>query len=104
LTPGALVNSPPANLSNLSLPTLVDWGSGDAVPVRVQSVNSITRFDANKCYVLFGLTGDLGRSLVVWMGHHGARNVVLTSRRPDIDPRWLEECRAMGMRVEVFAK
>ena len=61
-------------------------------------------FDETKSYILFGLTSDLGRSLVEWMGSHGAKNIALTSRNPVIDTDWLEECRAKGMRVEVFAK
>ncbi len=74
------------------------------VPVTLKSVDRIMRFDERKTYVLFGLTSDLGQSLVDWMESHGAKNVVLTSRHPNIDARWLDQCRAKGMRVEVFAK
>ena len=90
--------------SATATPALVDWNSGEKVPVTIRSVDSVISFQPNKTYVMFGLTGDLGRSLVEWMGTRGARNIVLTSRRPDIDSQWLEECRTKGMRVEVFAK
>ncbi|KAK3305955.1 polyketide synthetase [Chaetomium strumarium] len=106
LSPTTLVNSntAPTDLVDLaSTPTLVDWTSGDKIPVRLGSVDGIIQFDGSKTYVLFGLTSDLGRSLVDWMASHGAKNVVLTSRHPDIDPRWLDQCRARGMRVQAFA-
>ncbi|KAL2173703.1 polyketide synthetase [Thermothelomyces heterothallicus CBS 202.75] len=98
-----LVDAPPSDTELASLPTLVDWRAGDKVPVSLQSVDSLIRFDGAKTYVLFGLTSDLGRSLVDWMTSHGARNVVMTSRRPNIDPKWLEERRAQGIRIQAFA-
>jgi hybrid polyketide synthase/nonribosomal peptide synthetase ACE1 len=107
VSPTAVVNSNtvPTDLAELaSTPTLVDWTSGDKIPVRLGSVDGMVQFDGSKTYVLFGLTSDLGRSLVDWMASHGAKNVVLTSRRPDIDPRWLDQCRVRGMRVQTFAK
>jgi len=104
LSPSALVGLPPANFSNPPVPTLIDWKSGDTVPVKVQSVDNMMHFDGTRSYVLFGLTSDLGRSLVEWMASRGAKNIALTSRDPVIDTDWLEECRAKGIRVEVFAK
>ncbi|KAF2763053.1 hypothetical protein EJ05DRAFT_459880 [Pseudovirgaria hyperparasitica] len=41
-------------------------------------------FADNKTYILFGMTGDLGISIARWMVENGARNVVLTSRHPDV--------------------
>ncbi len=105
LAPGALTTwEEPMELEDAALPTVVDWEAPGAVPVRVRPADNLLRFEGDKCYVLFGLTGELGRSLVGWMGSLGAKNVVLTSRRPQLDERWLEECRRKGMRVEVFAK
>ncbi|KAL2158315.1 hypothetical protein VTH06DRAFT_4636 [Thermothelomyces fergusii] len=103
VTPGALVDGPPSLPEPASLPTLVHWRAGDKVPVRLRPVDSLIRFDGAKTYVLFGLTSDLGRSLVDWMADHGAKNVVMTSRRPDIDPGWLEERRARGINIYTFA-
>jgi hybrid polyketide synthase/nonribosomal peptide synthetase ACE1 len=103
LSPNTLINTLYADLSAVSGPTLVNW-SGHKVPVRLESVDSLIRFDSSKTYVLFGLTSDLGQSLVDWMASHGARNVVLTSRRPNIDHRWLDQCTASGVKVQAFAK
>jgi acyl transferase domain-containing protein/thioester reductase-like protein/NADP-dependent 3-hydroxy acid dehydrogenase YdfG len=41
-------------------------------------------FAVDKTYILFGMTGDLGISIARWMVGNGARNVVLTSRHPNI--------------------
>ncbi|KAL1801719.1 hypothetical protein ACET3X_002061 [Alternaria dauci] len=41
-------------------------------------------FSADKTYILFGMTGDLGISVARWMVENGARNIVLTSRNPDV--------------------
>jgi acyl transferase domain-containing protein/nucleoside-diphosphate-sugar epimerase/SAM-dependent methyltransferase/NAD(P)-dependent dehydrogenase (short-subunit alcohol dehydrogenase family) len=41
-------------------------------------------FAADKTYILFGMTGDLGISIALWMVDNGARNVVLTSRHPRV--------------------
>lgn len=104
LTLKTLVTKPGTELPVTASPTLVSWDDADKVPVTVRSVDTIISFHADKTYVLFGLSGDLGRCLVEWMDSHGARNVVLTSRHPDVDPRWLQECRTNNMRVEVYAK
>ncbi|KAL5325443.1 hypothetical protein ACEPPN_006568 [Leptodophora sp. 'Broadleaf-Isolate-01'] len=41
-------------------------------------------FASDKTYILFGMTGDVGISIARWMVENGARNVVLTSRHPDV--------------------
>lgn len=83
---------------------ITDWTAADQVPIKLVSVDSQTHFTSNKTYVLFGLTSDLGLSLSDWMVSHGARNLVLTSRNPKIDERWLKLMDAAGVRVRVFAK
>ncbi|KAH9865982.1 hypothetical protein J1614_008546 [Plenodomus biglobosus] len=51
--------------------------------VKVTEKNNGT-FAADKTYILFGMAGDLGISIALWMVDNGARNVVLTSRHPDV--------------------
>lgn len=101
LTPSQLLAD---SLPDTSVPAILTWQAEKSVPVRLQSVDSMMRFDGSKTYVLFGLTSDLGRSVVAWMASHGGRNFVMTSRRPCIDALWLDQCRERGVRVEVFAK
>ncbi|KID73294.1 PKS-NRPS hybrid synthetase [Metarhizium brunneum] len=83
--------------------TIVDWRATALVPVRLTSANDQIRFDENKTYALFGLTSDLATSLCDWMSSRGARTIVLTSRNPNIDERWLEEISRAGVHVGVFS-
>lgn len=84
--------------------TIVDWNAELHLPVHLTSVDSATRFNINKTYILFGLTSDLGLSLCDWMVSHGARNIVLTSRHPQVDQRWLKQKEELGVRVKVIPK
>lgn len=81
---------------------VIDWATESKIPVRLSSVDSQIAFDKDKTYILFGLTSDLGHSLVDWMCAHGARNVILTSRTPKGYQAWLEGIRRTGARVEVI--
>lgn len=83
---------------------IVDWEAEPHLPVHLTSVDSAMRFDTNKTYVLFGLTSDLGLSLCDWMVSHGAGNIVLTSRHPQVDQRWLNQKKESGVRIEVISK
>lgn len=85
-------------------PAVLDWSSASPVPVQVPTVDGLVRFKKDKTYVMFGLTSDLAQSTCTWMASHGARNIVLTSRTPKMDARWLETMAQAGVRVEVFAK
>ena len=83
---------------------VVDWSSSAKVPVQITSVDSQAIFNGDKSYVLFGLTSDLAQSLCDWMASRGARNIVLTSRTPKVDSKWVELMKNRGVRVEIFAK
>ncbi|TPX14116.1 uncharacterized protein E0L32_000510 [Thyridium curvatum] len=86
-------------------PAILNWSSASTarVPVEISTVESLVRFQNDKTYVMFGLTSDLAQSTCNWMATNGARNIVLTSRNPKVDPRWLEHMTQAGVRVEVFA-
>jgi len=73
--------------------TIISWTS-PAVPVQVNNVDQNFSFRPNGTYVLFGLSGQLGKSITTWMVRHGARHVVLTSRRPSQDDDWVGALRA----------
>ncbi|KAF6837163.1 beta-ketoacyl synthase domain-containing protein [Colletotrichum plurivorum] len=83
--------------------TVVDWTVHDVVSARVRPVDSGSLFSENRAYLLIGLTGDLGRSICRWMLERGAKHVVLTSRHPQIEDKWLEEMRGLGGNVMVVA-
>ena len=87
-------------------PAILDWSSGSlaTVPVQVSTVDGLVSFQSDKTYIMFGLTSDLAQSTCIWMASHGARYIVLTSRNPKVDARWLDLMTEAGVRVEVFAK
>ncbi|KAL0937413.1 hybrid nrps pks [Colletotrichum truncatum] len=84
---------------------IIDWKSdlNTIVPAIVPSVDTYLSFKPDRTYVLFGLTSDLGQSLCDWMISHGAQNLVMTSRSPKVDPRWLSAKAKAGISVKVFA-
>jgi hypothetical protein len=84
--------------------TLFDWTKSGSVVVTVAPVDSKPLFAKDKTYFLAGLAGDLGRSLTKWMIDRGARFIVLTSRNPKIDERWLKSFESSGATVLVLAK
>jgi len=83
---------------------IVDWTETTKVPVQLSTVESQVKFRADRTYVLFGLTSDLAQSICDWMASHGAKNIVLTSRNPKIEPEWVELLAKKGVRLEAFAK
>lgn len=98
-----LTNTPALELDSSPDPTVLDW-TERSTPIEMQPVDEGAIFDADKTYVLVGLAGELGQSLAEWMIHHGARNIVLSSRRPVVDPRFLEALsKEWGAVVKVMA-
>ncbi|RDH39666.1 hypothetical protein BDQ94DRAFT_165354 [Aspergillus welwitschiae] len=82
---------------------IVDWLHSGPVAAYPLSASSLVTLSAHKTYLLVGMTGDVGRSVCQWMISRGARYLVLTSRNPSIDPRWVEEMSALGAHVVVKA-
>ncbi|CZR58354.1 related to polyketide synthase [Phialocephala subalpina] len=81
---------------------VIDWVA-PIVPVKVQPVDAKVSLQADKTYLLFGLSGQLGRSLALYMARLGAKHIVLTSRKPAVDDKWLEKARELGVEVRVVA-
>ncbi|KAF3799136.1 Lovastatin nonaketide synthase [Colletotrichum gloeosporioides] len=88
-----------SSLRRLELSALVDWKAEKPLLAKVRPVDSGNLFVNDKTYLLVGLTRDLGRSLARWMVLHGAKYVVLTSRNPRVDPRWIAHVEALGGKV-----
>jgi hybrid polyketide synthase/nonribosomal peptide synthetase ACE1 len=91
------VTGVPAVHANLSV---VDWTTTSPVQALVRPIDHGTIFRADGTYLLVGLTGELGQSLCKWMVAHGARNIVLTSRRPKVSQRFIDLCAAEGATVK----
>ncbi|KAF2431623.1 putative hybrid NRPS/PKS enzyme [Tothia fuscella] len=86
-----------------SFSTILDWTTSGSTLVTVEPVDSKPLFAKDRTYFLAGLAGDLGRSLTKWMVDHGARYIVLTSRNPKVDERWLKSFAETGVTVQVLA-
>ncbi|OLN84341.1 Nonribosomal peptide synthetase 14-like protein 1 [Colletotrichum chlorophyti] len=82
---------------------VIDWTKGSPVDVHVQPRTPTSYISSDKTYLLVGLTGDLGRSLVLWMIRAGARHFVLTSRSPNVPQSWLRSCKEIANDVDVRA-
>ncbi|RDW61769.1 uncharacterized protein DSM5745_10441 [Aspergillus mulundensis] len=82
---------------------LIDWTRPETVTALARSVGEYPLIKSDKTYWLVGLTGSLGLSLCRWLVQHGARNIVLTSRNPNIDGEALMEIvGCSGARVEIY--
>lgn len=102
---------PPQN--NRSIPILsavsqdifavIDWRTQSAVTVPIRPTVTDGFFSAHKTYILFGLSGDIGRSLADYMAEHGARHIILTSRHPPSVEAWLERLKVRGVTVKLLA-
>jgi hybrid polyketide synthase/nonribosomal peptide synthetase ACE1 len=82
---------------------VVSWPQSGDVAVRVRHLEAEHLFSQDKTYVLFGLSGEIGRSITEWMVQNGAGCVVLTSRSPKINEEWLQSFEGTGASVKVCA-
>ncbi|KAL5355551.1 hypothetical protein BJX96DRAFT_170776 [Aspergillus floccosus] len=90
--------------SEMSEICILQWENESAfLPVEIQPIETLVRFQSDKTYWLVGLTGGLGLSLCEWMAQQGARFIVITSRNPKVDGRWLAKMKKIGVTVEVKA-
>jgi len=81
----------------------IEWvGPCATVPARVTRFESNQLFKADKTYWLVGLSGALGISLCDWMVERGVRYLVLTSRNPKIDPRWIQNHERNGVVIKIL--
>ncbi|KAF9768362.1 hypothetical protein IL306_014363 [Fusarium sp. DS 682] len=83
--------------------SVVDWITTSSVRALVRPIDHGTIFRADGTYLLAGLTGELGQSLCTWMVAHGARNLVLSSRRPKVSQRFIGSCAAEGATIKVMS-
>lgn len=82
---------------------IVTWPQSGLVTVEVRPLEAEHLFSHDKTYILFGLSGEIGRSITEWMVQNGAGSVVVTSRSPKINEEWLQSFDGTGASVKVFA-
>ncbi|KAI6378482.1 hypothetical protein MCOR25_002184 [Pyricularia grisea] len=71
--------------------SIIQWKGVESPLVRVCPTYNLLTFRPDKTYWLAGLTSDLGLSLCEWMIDRGARYLVLSSRNPKVNAKWIEK-------------
>ncbi|PCD25242.1 hypothetical protein AU210_014350 [Fusarium oxysporum f. sp. radicis-cucumerinum] len=82
--------------------TIIDWTNPQPVSVTIRPISGQGLFSNDKTYLMAGLVSDFGRSLCRWMVENGAKYIVLTSRRAQVDQLWLQEMEDLGAIVRVY--
>ncbi|CAJ0553155.1 Ff.00g116670.m01.CDS01 [Fusarium sp. VM40] len=82
--------------------SMVDW-TASSVSVRVRPIDHTNVLSPDKTYLLVGLSGEVGQSLCQWMVSRGARNIVLTSRKPQVDPDFIHNLEKKGADIRAIA-
>ncbi|KAF9887504.1 hypothetical protein FE257_010082 [Aspergillus nanangensis] len=80
---------------------MISWETTCPLSLAIQPPNISTLFDPKKTYLMVGMAGGLGLSICEWALRHGAKHLVITSRNPDIDPRWLAQAQRRGSNIQV---
>ncbi|KAF2193876.1 hypothetical protein K469DRAFT_744670 [Zopfia rhizophila CBS 207.26] len=85
---------------------VIDWtmAPDQSCSVNIQPVHAQVHLRGDRTYWLVGLTGSLGISLCRWMIRQGARTIVVTSRKPNVDARVLAELATSKPGVTVMIK
>ncbi|EMT72002.1 Lovastatin nonaketide synthase [Fusarium odoratissimum] len=82
--------------------TIIDWTNPQPISVTIRPISGQGLFSNDKTYLMVGLVSDFGRSLCRWMVENGAKYIVLTSRRAQVDQLWLQEMEDLGAIVRVY--
>ena len=83
--------------------TIVSWNHAriitGSVSVRMSPLGAVGRllFSPRKTYLLVGLAGEVGMSLVEWMIGMGARYFAIASRKPQIDVEVHKHLKRLGV-------
>ncbi|KAM7215919.1 lovastatin nonaketide synthase [Rhypophila decipiens] len=83
------------------LSTVMNWDKmvNHQLAVRILPIDASRTFAANKTYLLVGMTGDLGQSLCRFMVSSGARNIVIASRNPPLNAKWVRSLNKRGANI-----
>lgn len=70
---------------------VTDWRKRDSLPLTILPLHTHGLFRPDRTYLMAGCAGGLGMSICQWMIRQGARHLVVTSRRPRIDPAMIND-------------
>jgi amino acid adenylation domain-containing protein len=99
---------------NRKVTSIVDWSRATdpvtayderlvSIPIHPLGSNGRHLFSYNKTYLLVGLAGEVGMSLVEWMAGAGARYFAIVSRNPQIDAEVLRHLTRLGVIIQTWA-
>lgn len=80
---------------------IVNWESTRPLELIVQPLDTTLLFDSAKTHLMIGMASGLGLSVCGWALQHGIKEMVITSRKPNINPDWLLQARNQGARIHV---
>lgn len=84
--------------------SVIDWTDVSPMPVQISRLDVEPMFQSfGSTYWILGMTGALGLSLIDWMIKKGARQIVMTSRNPDVSPDWIASHARKGATVVILA-
>ncbi|KFA81700.1 hypothetical protein S40288_08093 [Stachybotrys chartarum IBT 40288] len=82
----------------------VDWTSAKSVTAKIVPIDSGTLFRLNRTYFFAGMAGELGQSFAEWLITYGARFVVLSSRNPKVNPKFITDMKKQhGAVVQIMS-
>ncbi|KAF4625319.1 hypothetical protein G7Y89_g12847 [Cudoniella acicularis] len=83
--------------------SIINWTDATLLPVYATRLDAGPMFKSTgSTYWIVGMSGALGISLADWMISKGARNLVMTSRKPDIAPEWIASHKRKGATVTII--
>jgi hypothetical protein len=83
--------------------TVIDWTTCQTLQATITRLDAQQIFGSEKTYWIVGLSAALGASLFDWMIERGARNLVFTSRNPQLDPDWVNSQQLNGVKIVSIA-
>ena len=83
--------------------SIINWTDATSVPVYTTRLDAGLMFKSTgSTYWIVGMSGALGISLADWMISKGARNLVISSRKPEIAPEWIAFHKHQGATVLIM--
>ncbi|XXH02496.1 hypothetical protein Hte_008872 [Hypoxylon texense] len=93
---------PKTDTRQVCLVRTIDWTNCASTPIRIAPFSVSGLFSDQKTYFLVGLSGGLGLSLCEWMIRHGARNLAVASRSPEVPIGFIRRFESYGATFKTF--
>lgn len=90
-----------APVSDTLYPYVIDWCHTHPLDVGIKPLETSGLFSPTRTYFMVGMTGELGQSICRWMISNGARYIVLTSRRGEVNSTWFDEMQRQGATIKL---